>query len=317
MANPLAVFLNRGPMVLDGGLATALESKGCDLDDDLWSARMLSESPDLIRQVHLEFLVAGADCITTSTYQATLAGFRKRGLSDDEGIELLQSSVRLACDARDTFWSDAANQTGRQRPLVAASVGPYGAFLADGAEYTGRYGLGTGELYEFHRQRWNLLASSEADLLACETIPSLPEAEALLHLFDETPGKWAWLSFSCRDEAHLSDGSLFADALNLCAQRSNVAAVGVNCTPPELISPLIRIARQETHQPIIVYPNSGERYDAQSKTWRSIAPGVDWKKAAAEWIRLGASAVGGCCRTGTDEIAHLRRLVAPRAFPDA
>lgn len=307
--NPLAAFLNRGAMVLDGGLATALESKGCDLDDDLWSARILLESPELIRQVHLEFLAAGADCITTSTYQATLAGFCKRGLSADEGIELLRSSVRLACDARDTFWNDAGNRSGRLRPLVAASVGPYGAFLADGSEYTGRYGLGAGDLYEFHRQRWDLLASSEADLLACETIPSVSEAEALLRLLDETPDRWAWLSFACRDEAHLSDGSAFAEAVDLCSLRSNVAAVGVNCTSPELISSLIRIARPRTNQPIIVYPNSGERYDARSKTWLSSAPDVDWTKAAAEWIQLGASAVGGCCRTGTDEIARLRRLV--------
>ncbi len=307
--NPLAAFLNRGAMVLDGGLATALESKGCDLDDDLWSARILLESPELIRQVHLEFLAAGADCITTSTYQATLAGFCKRGLSADEGIELLRSSVRLACDARDTFWNDAGNRSGRLRPLVAASVGPYGAFLADGSEYTGRYGLGAGDLYEFHRQRWDLLATSEADLLACETIPSVSEAEALLRLLDETPDRWAWLSFACRDEAHLSDGSAFAEAVDLCSLRSNVAAVGVNCTSPELISSLIRIARPRTNQPIIVYPNSGERYDAQSKTWLSSAPDVDWTKAAAEWIQLGASAVGGCCRTGTDEIARLRRLV--------
>ena len=296
-------------MVLDGGLATALESKGCDLDDDLWSARILLESPELIRQVHLEFLAAGADCITTSTYQATLAGFCKRGLSADEGIELLRSSVRLACDARDTFWNDAGNRSGRLRPLVAASVGPYGAFLADGSEYTGRYRLGAGDLYEFHRQRWDLLATSEADLLACETIPSVSEAEALLRLLDETPDRWAWLSFACRDESHLSDGSAFAEAVDLCSLRSNVAAVGVNCTSPELISSLIRIARPRTNQPIIVYPNSGERYDAQSKTWLSSAPDVDWTKAAAEWIQLGASAVGGCCRTGTDEIARLRRLV--------
>lgn len=307
--NPLARFLNRGVMVLDGGLATALESKGCDLDDDLWSARVLMESPELIRQVHLEFLAAGADCITTSTYQATLAGFRKRGLSDDEGIELLQSSVRLACDARDTFWSDAGNRTGRLRPLVAASVGPYGALLADGSEYTGHYGLGAGDLYEFHRQRWDLLANTEADLLACETIPSAPEAEALLRLLDETPERWAWLSFTCRDETHLSDGTAFAEVVDLCSLRSNVAAVGVNCTSPELIASLIRIARGRTNRPIIVYPNSGERYDAQSKTWISIAPDVDWTDAATEWIRLGASVVGGCCRTGTNEITRLRHLV--------
>jgi len=306
--NPFAAFLERGTMVLDGGLATALESKGCDLDDDLWSARVLLESPELIRQVHREFLEAGADCIATATYQATLPGFRKRGLSDNEGIELFRSAVRLACGARDSFWSDPAHRTGRVRPLVAGSIGPYGAFLADGSEYSGRYGLGIDELHEFHRQRWKLLSESEVDLLACETIPSQAETHALLRLLDETPDRWAWLSFSCSDEAHLSDGSPFADAVDLCMQHSNVAAVGVNCTPPALISPLIRIACENTTQPIAVYPNSGERYDARSKTWGAGASDLVWADAAAEWIELGASIVGGCCRTGLDEIADLRRL---------
>jgi homocysteine S-methyltransferase len=306
--SPLASFLERGTMVLDAGLATALEAKGCDLDDELWSARVLPESPELIRQVHREFLAAGADCIATVTYQATLPGFHRRGLSDDEGVELMRLAVRLACDERDTFWSDPYIRTGRLRPLVAGSIGPYGAFLADGSEYSGRYGLGIDELHEFHRQRWNLLADSEVDLLACETIPSLSEARALLRLLDENPARWAWLSFSCRDEKHLSDGTPFADAVDLCAQHANVAAIGVNCTPPELISPLIRIARDRTKQPIVVYPNSGERYDAQSKSWGAVASDMVWTEAAAEWIGLGASIVGGCCRTGTDEIAQLRRL---------
>jgi len=315
--NPLAAFLKRGTIVLDAGLATALESKGCDLDDDLWSARALLDSPELVRQVHTEFLAAGADCIASVTYQATLRGLRKSGLSEDTGIALLRSAVGLACEARDAFWNDHANRKGRLRPLAAASIGPYGAFLADGSEYTGDYELDVGELYEFHVQRWSFFAAGEADLLACETIPSLTEAEALLRLLDETPERWAWLSFSCRDEAHLSDGNAFADAVQLCAQHSNVAAVGINCTAPALISPLIRIARSHTDQPILVYPNSGERYDAGSRSWTSIAPELDWTAAATEWIELGASGVGGCCRTGTDEITRLRRLVELRNASDA
>jgi len=309
--------MDRGTLVLDGGLATALELKGCDLNDDLWSARTLLDSPELIRQVHTEFLAAGAHCIATVTYQATLRGFRKTGLSEDTAIELLQSAVRLTCEARDAFWSEPSNRKGRLRPLVAASIGPYGAFLADGSEYAGDYGLDVDALYEFHERRWNILADSEADLLACETIPSLVEAEALLRLLDETPDRWAWLSFSCRDEEHLSDGNPFAAAVELCSGHSNVAAVGINCTAPVLISPLIRIARSHTDQPILVYPNSGERYDAGSKGWESAVSDLDWIAAATEWIYLGASGVGGCCRTGTDEILRLRRLVELRTSPDA
>lgn len=306
--NPLTAFLERGTLVLDGGLATALEAKGCDLDDPLWSARVLLDASARIREVHREFLDAGADCVTTATYQATLPGFNRQGLSDREGIALMRLAVELACAAREKFWSDEARRVGRQRPLVAGSVGPYGAYLADGSEYRGRYGLTTGELVDFHRQRWALLAASDIDLLACETIPSFTEAEALLRLLDETRDVWAWLSFSCRDEAHINDGKPFADAVKLCSRRERVAAIGVNCTPPGLISSLIRIAKDHTDRPIVVYPNSGERYDAVSKTWAPGEVHAPWADRAAEWVELGASLVGGCCRTGTAEVAAVRRI---------
>ena len=312
--NPFVPFFNRGTIVLDGGLATELEAKGCRLDDELWSARTLLDSPELIRQVHSEFLGAGADCIATVTYQATLAGFRKSGLSHATSIELMQSAVRLTCEARDTFWQDRSNRTGRLRPLVAASIGPYGAFLADGSEYSGHYDLDADALYAFHQPRWKLLAASPADLMACETIPSLVEAGALLRLLDETPERWGWLSFSCRDQERLSDGSRLADAIRLCAEHANVAAVGINCTAPALIAPLLRVAARHATQPILVYPNSGEHYDARSKTWNAVGPATDWVAAAAEWIDLGAAGVGGCCRTRTDDIRRLHRLVESRTL---
>jgi homocysteine S-methyltransferase len=307
--NPLRPFLDAdGWMVLDAGLATSLEALGADLDDPLWSAKTLLESPELIRRVHDEFLVAGADCITTSTYQATPEGFRRSGLSDTEGIAMFERSLQLALDARDDFWRDPANRVGRMKPLVAASVGPYGAFLADGSEYTGDYKLDEEELHAFHRRRWNILAAAGADLLACETIPSLPETRALLRLSEETPDVWVWVSVTCRDDAHLRDGARFAEVVSLCDKRRRVAAVGVNCTPARLIAPLIRIARENTRKPVFVYPNSGEVYDADRRTWGAATGDPDWTDAAGEWVRLGARAIGGCCRTGTDEIATLRRL---------
>ncbi|NIM49271.1 MAG: homocysteine S-methyltransferase [Gemmatimonadales bacterium] len=294
-------------MVLDGGLATALEARGFDLDDELWSAKILLDAPDAIRAVHLDFLAAGADCIATSTYQATLPGFHKRGLSDVEGVELFRLSVRLAVEARDAFWSEPGNRQGRLRPLVAASVGPYGAFLADGSEYTGRYGIGDGELHAFHRHRWHVLADSQADLLACETIPSRREAGVLLELLRETPGRWAWMSFSCRDGAHLSDGGPIIDVARACDAAPGVAAVGVNCTAPQFISSLIAEVRRGTEKPIIVYPNSGERYDAVHKSWVATQAVIDWEVATVEWYRLGAAAIGGCCRVGPEVISAMRR----------
>jgi homocysteine S-methyltransferase len=309
--NPIARFITRqGFLLLDGGLATALEARGCDLDDDLWSAKILLEAPEVIRQVHRDFLVAGADCIATTTYQATIPGFRKRGLTERESVELFRQSVRLAVEARDEFWSEPGNRAGRLRPLVAASIGPYGAYLADGSEYTGDYHLGTDELYAFHRDRWGVLAQSEADLIACETIPSRSEAGVLLRLLGETPGRWAWISFSCRDGTHVSDGGDLSDAARDCDAEPRVAGVGINCTSPVLISSLIREARSGTDKPVIAYPNSGEGYDAATKSWLGAPAADDWGRMCLQWADGGASVVGGCCRVGPEQIALMRRALA-------
>jgi len=308
--NPVLQILKHQPVfILDGGLATALEARGCDLVDELWSAKVLLEAPELIRQVCLDYLTAGADCIATASYQATVPGFQKRGLDRAAAEELLRFSVELAREARDAFWREPSHRKGRQKPLVAASVGPYGAYLADGSEYTGRYGIPDRELYEFHRNRWQVLAGAGPDLMACETIPDMGETQVLLRLVAETPGTWAWLSFQCRDEKHISDGSLLRDAARACDAESRVAAVGVNCVPPELVPPLMEEVRKGTSKPIIVYPNSGEQYDAQSKRWHSPPSDASWAEAAQEWVRKGASGVGGCCRVGPERIAQVRRAL--------
>lgn len=298
---------HQGVVVLDGGLATSLEAAGCDLDDPLWSARVLLDAPEVISRVHMDFLEAGADVIASSTYQATLEGFAGRGLGEAEGVELLRTSVRLAMDARDDFWSAPERREGRLRPLVAASVGPYGAFLADGSEYTGDYDLDVGGLEAFHRRRWHILAESGADLMGCETIPSASEAEALLRLLEETPDTWAWLSFQCRDPERLADGSPLAEAVRACDGAPAVVGVGVNCVPPDRVPALVEEVRRETDKPILVYPNSGEVYDAARKAWSGEAPASDWVREAPGWREEGARIIGGCCRTGAGHIRRLRR----------
>jgi homocysteine S-methyltransferase len=310
VSSPLDDFLSRQPViVLDGGLATALEARGCDLGDELWSARLLIDDPDLIRRVHLDFLEAGADCVTTASYQASLPGFRARGLSDDEGEAMLRRSVELACAARDEFWSNPQNRAGRERPLVAASVGPYGAYLANGSEYTGDYGVDDDTLLEFHGERLKTLSASGADLLACETIPSLQEAGVLASLLRATKDSWAWVSMSCRDGHHLCDGTPFVDVARLCDAVDNAAAVGVNCTAPQHIALLIDDARKATSKPIVVYPNSGESYDTGTKTWKGRVTRADWSERCAEWSAAGAVGIGGCCRVGTDAISAIRRCM--------
>ncbi len=301
--NPIDSILDHYPaLVIDGALATELERRGCDLKDDLWSAKILLEQPEKIKQVHYDYFRAGADCAITASYQATIEGFIKRGLNKQEAIALIQKSVQLALEARDEFWADESNRVGRLRPFVAASVGPYGAYLADGSEYRGNYGLTENELMDFHRPRMRALIEAGADLLACETIPCLVEAQALGKLLDEFQGMQAWISFSCRDEAHVSEGQRLEDCVRLVEQNPFVVAVGINCTSPKYIPSLIREARKATDKPVIVYPNSGEIYDASRNDWDGYPVYASFGDEAREWFKAGARLIGGCCRTTPEDI---------------
>ncbi len=299
----------QGFVVLDGALATELERHGADLDDPLWSARCLIESPELISRVHMDYLQAGADVLTSATYQASLQGFKERGLGTQEAVAVLHRGIELACRARDDFWSRGENRAGRLKPLVAASVGPFGACLHDGSEYHGNYIASWAEVEAFHRSRLDVLADSGADLLAFETIPSLQEAELLLQLLADYPDKHAWLSFSCRDEAHISHGESFRDCAEMASQHEQVAAVGINCTAPRYITALLNsVSKLEC--PLLAYPNSGETWVAHENCW--IGEGIG-RLDAINWFRAGARLIGGCCRTGPEDIAHIRAMLASMA----
>lgn len=288
--------------MLDGGLATELERRGANLDDDLWSARVLIDAPELVRLVHTDFLRSGADVIATATYQASFEGFAAAGYGRGQAEHLMCLAVDLAVLARETFWSLVDNRHGRLRPLVAASIGPYGAILHDGSEYHGNYELERGELVDFHRSRMAVLAETEADLFAFETIPSLLEAEALVEVLADFPDKAAWLSFSCRDGAHVSHGESFADCAALADTSEQIVAVGVNCTAPRHISGLLESARG-IKTPLAVYPNSGETWNAETHRWQGDGEG---KLPAEAWYEGGARLIGGCCRTTVEDIAELR-----------
>ena len=318
MSNPIAAFLEaQGTLIVDGGLATELELRGNDLDDALWSARLLLEDPASIRDLHLDYLKAGADCIISASYQATIPGLMHRGMSREQAVELLVGSVQLALEARELFWAETKNRADQLRPLVAASVGPYGAYLANGAEYTGAYDLDGAGLREFHRARWHILANAGADLLAVETLPSYPELLELISLHQETPGLWAWFSFSCRDGRHISDGTPLVRCLAALNKAEWVAAVGANCTAPNLVPELIATIRTASALPIIVYPNSGEQYDAAHRRWRGEREAADFGAAGRGWQQAGASLIGGCCRTGPDHILQLKSQLVVAAGENA
>ncbi len=313
--SPVDNFIEKqGMLMLDGGLATELEERGYQLDDNLWSARILLDEPEAIRAVHYDYLKAGADCISTASYQATVEGFTDAGISEEEARSLISLSVSLAEDARERFLkSDEYDSAARLRPLIAGAVGPYGAMLADGSEYRGDYGVSDRVLSLFHEPRWEILSNSSVDLLALETIPSFQEAKILLNLLNQSSGKFAWISFSCKDGERISDGTPIRECASLFESCENVAAIGVNCTDPKYISSLIRQVRLGAPgKLVIVYPNSGELYDTEKRSWiagnDSGINGFD----SARWYEEGARLIGGCCRIGPRQINELHETLTNR-----
>ena len=279
-------------LITDGGLATELEARGHDLSDDLWSARLLVDAPEEIVAVHCAFFRAGASIATTASYQASFDGFAERGISRNDAVRLLRRSVELAMDARD--------QVGGQR-WVAASVGPHGAALANGEEYVGRYGLSVAQLADWHRPRLEILADARADVLALETVPDIDEAEALVGLVHEL-GVPSWLSYTIAG-ATTRAGQPLADAFAVAAGVPEIVAVGVNCCAPADVENAVRVAREVTGKPVIVYPNSGEEWDGERRTW--IGNGQWSADLVPRWAAAGARIIGGCCRVHPDDIAAL------------
>ncbi len=302
--DPLAALLAARPVVvIDGGLATELEAAGHALADHLWSARLLADDPESIVAAHLAYFRAGARVAITASYQATFEGFAARGIGRAEAEMLFRRSVALAAEARARYLAESAPADPGPL-LVAGSIGPYGAYLADGSEYRGRYGLDRRALRDFHRDRLRAVWEAGPDLLACETIPDLVEAGALADLVEEA-GAVGWLALSCVDGGHLRDGSPVEAAARVADATPGFVAVGVNCTAPQHVEELVRRVAGVTAKPIVVYPNSGEGWDAAAGRWQpATGPDVD-ATGARSWVAAGARLVGGCCRVGPARIADL------------
>ncbi len=286
------------PRLLDGGLATALQSQGHDLSDPLWSARLLLDAPESIVAAHQQFVSAGAEVLTTASYQASIPGLQARGLSTAEALACIESATDLARQAAEA----AAHPV-----WVAASAGPYGAFLADGSEYRGDYGVPLETLVGFHRSR--LPAFASADVVAFETVPCRIEAEAIARACEDLPeGLPAWVSFSAADEAYTCSG----EAIELCVasvlESPRVAAVGINCTAPEHVLGLLQRIRAITDLPLVAYPNAGRRYDDGAWHGEPIAPPA-LARLAQSWIEVGARLVGGCCQIGDAHLHGLREAL--------
>ncbi|MGC5345246.1 homocysteine S-methyltransferase [Streptomyces sp. DT171] len=293
---PLAAALAAGPVLLDGGLSNQLEDQGCELTDALWSARLLADEPRQIEAAHAAYARAGARVLITASYQATFEGFARRGIGPAEAARLFGRSVRLARRA------GAATD---HEVWVAASVGPYGALLADGSEYRGRYGLSVRELERFHRPRIEALVAAGPDVLALETVPDVDEAEALLRVAEEY-GLPVWLSYTVAD-GRTRAGQRLDTAFGLVTGHDLVIAAGVNCCAPAEADRAVEVAAEVTGGPVVVYPNSGERWEAGGRGWvgeSTFEPG-----RVRAWRAAGARLVGGCCRVGPDRVAELAALL--------
>lgn len=294
------------PLILDGGLATQLEAAGHDLRHPLWSAHLLEHQPEAIVAVHAAYLAAGADILTSAGYQSTVAGWLALGRTCAEAQARVRLPVDLAVRVRAAYYA----QAGETRTVrIAASMGPYGAFLADGSEFTGDYGVDADALYAHHHAQWAVLAESAADWLVFETVPSRREAEVMARLFRETPGRQGWISFSCRDGGHTCAGDAIGDLVALVEDTPGLIGLGINCTAPGHISPLLRAARAAgLRKPAIVYPNSGETFDPFTRGWIGQAELATFVARAKEWQALGAGIIGGCCRTGPEHVRALRGM---------
>lgn len=287
--------------VLDGGMATELEWRGCNIYGPLWSAQVLDTAPNVIRQVHLDYLRAGADCISTVSYQVSARGYMELGRPPGDAARALRQSAEIARAAREQYAGESDRDV-----LVAASLGPYGAALHNGAEFHGRYEIGFDELVTFHAERLAVIVETNADLVALETVPSLEEGRAIVAALAEFPSVRAWVSFTCKDETQVAHGERLAACAALLDGSDQVLAVGVNCTQPRLISGLIGVAKTATHKPIFVYPNSGETWDAATRRWRGKSDVAEYGALASAWFDAGAQAVGGCCRTTPAHIQAVR-----------
>ena len=306
--NPIKTLLEQKKhIVIDGALASELQRRGCDLNDSLWSAKVLIEQPELIQQVHYDYFVAGADCAITASYQATPMGFAPKGIELEESIKLIKTSVKLAQQAKMQYLNDIKQD---KALLIAGSVGPYGAYLANGSEYTGDYQLSESEFIAFHKDRVAALIDAGVDILACETMPSFLEIKALAKLIQQFPMVNCWFSLTLKDQKHISDGTPLTEVIEYLNSIEQIVSVGINCIALEKVTPALEVLSKLTSKPLIVYPNSGEQYDPTTKQWhKNHDHNCTFANQLDVWINLGAKLIGGCCQTTPDDIVEIYQLL--------
>jgi homocysteine S-methyltransferase len=297
-----------GLRILDGGLATELERAGCNLASPLWSGEVLRTEPKKVLAVHRSYLEADADCLLTASYQISAMGFREIGFSADDARSAIRRSVALAEQARRDY-TQAEINAGREprRIWIAGSLGAYGAALHNGAEFHGRYNIGRSELVAFHAERIDAMRETRADFLAFETIPLVEEAEAVLDALARFSDLAAYISFTCRDDSHTGHSEPIEACARLLDSHPEILAIGINCTAPAHILPLVQKIRAVSTKRIAVYPNSGETWVAETRSWSGSSDPHAFGDMARQWRDAGADWIGGCCRTGPGHIRAIAR----------
>ena len=357
-------------LLLDGGVSTHLRDL-CDHDNDpelqgpwypdLWSSSLLltPQGRQVIIKGHKDWLaIGGSNILTTVTYQL----HSMSGIVDETKMkQMLQDGVQLAQQAiqqqqqqqqqqqHDSVTSTLANTTPY---YVVASIGCYGAILADGSEYTGHYGTSQSEqdLMDFHRIKTTILLQQKPDGIALETVPCIVEVRAFILLLKELKQQQmllpaCWISLACRNDQELNDGSRLEEALqamdDLDPNATIIHAIGVNCCDSMHIPSLVKIiarflaakAKLKVNtRGIVIYPNSGEEWDANAKTWKEgtglrtddlqdvfamrmmqVLDIVEttWTKELPECQQqdLPRIVMGGCCRTRPETIRAIRHQI--------
>lgn len=320
----LRLVEEQGYAILDGGFSTCLEHRGYHLDRLLWSGLAVIECPEIVEEVHKSFLAHGADIITTSSYQVSYEGFSTRGYNVEEVNDVIRRSTAIAVKARDSF------HLRKHLPLVAASVGTFGAHLADGSEYVGRYDMSTRDLIDWHREKFEVISRSGCDLIACETVPCVDESMALAELLSELPADMArssWLSMACSSDSALNSNEPLEDALRVIEDPNNFTissghrfGIGINCTNPQYIAGLLEVIADNCSRSrtIVVYPNSGEMYNEVDKVWHSRGVALPTiPELVPVWYDLGARVIGGCCRTTPDTVSEIKTCLEKKLRPDS
>ena len=285
--------------LLDGSLSYPLEKKGYNLNKKLWTGDALINKPNAIKKVHKDYLDAGADFISTSTYQMSYKVLKEMGYDINDIKGIFKRSVNLV--------EQAIAETNTKREIkIVGSYGPYGASLADGSEFTGKYNTSDKIIMDYHQENMNIIKDLDIDIILYETIPCLREIEILSKLVEEYE-KEVWVSFTCNKDLEFRDGSSIIKACKILSSKKNISTIGMNCFSPLLAKEALKKLKENSSKKILIYPNSGEIYNNKDKDW--YGENFFDYSMIKKWLALSPDIIGGCCRVGPDEINNMRKEI--------